>query len=366
MKTSAVLKGDGLRPAQPPSSSSLRCVSAPDVSCESPSFLSADIPPELLFFWLWLKTTGIPKWLARSVSGNMGYPKPAEPAPPIASFCATAFWLCLRLWALDLCSFWCLWAPQGPSAGLGARKRLELCGFVLKETGCFEAGHAKMLVFIARPVQNGSGFRVALHIQNHLLSKVIVVSLKRRSFECSLGEHVTLPVCACVEIYIYVYIYFCTCIRVYIYICIYSHTYVCLCVFVSMYLHNISSYCSQRGQIIYAWGFTCRIRLPYVTCVLRPFPRIEHLLDPGQATRTALRQPEKCEPRGRPARRPCAARRTRAAAWTPDMAMGQNQKPAPPVNIRFNPTTKTGSKMGGAPKTPKWDPIGFDPQPHAD
>ena len=41
------------------------------------------------------------------------------------------------------------------------------------------------------------------------------------------------------------------------------------------------------------------------------------------------------------------------------LARGQNPKPVPPVNIRFNP--KIGSKMGGAP-TPKWDPIGVDPQ----
>ena len=40
------------------------------------------------------------------------------------------------------------------------------------------------------------------------------------------------------------------------------------------------------------------------------------------------------------------------------LAMGQN--PVPPVNIPI--PTQTGSKMGGAP-TPKWDPIGFDPQP---
>ena len=33
------------------------------------------------------------------------------------------------------------------------------------------------------------------------------------------------------------------------------------------------------------------------------------------------------------------------------------------MNIRFNPTTIISSKMGGAP-TPKWDPIGFDPQPN--
>ena len=29
------------------------------------------------------------------------------------------------------------------------------------------------------------------------------------------------------------------------------------------------------------------------------------------------------------------------------LAVGQNQKPVPPDNIRFNPTTKIGSKMGG-------------------
>ena len=34
-----------------------------------------------------------------------------------------------------------------------------------------------------------------------------------------------------------------------------------------------------------------------------------------------------------------------------DIAMGQNQKPVPPVNIPI--PTKIGSKMGGAP-TPKW------------
>ena len=28
-----------------------------------------------------------------------------------------------------------------------------------------------------------------------------------------------------------------------------------------------------------------------------------------------------------------------------------------------NPTTKIGSKMGGEFTYPKWDPIGFDPQP---
>ena len=36
----------------------------------------------------------------------------------------------------------------------------------------------------------------------------------------------------------------------------------------------------------------------------------------------------------------------------------------PLVKFRFNPTIKVGSKMGGAPKTPKWDTIGFDPQPN--
>ena len=41
------------------------------------------------------------------------------------------------------------------------------------------------------------------------------------------------------------------------------------------------------------------------------------------------------------------------------MAMGQNS--VPPVNTPI--PTKIGSKMGGAP-TPKWDPVGFDPQPH--
>ena len=34
------------------------------------------------------------------------------------------------------------------------------------------------------------------------------------------------------------------------------------------------------------------------------------------------------------------------------------KSPVPPVNIPI--PTKIGSKMGGAPKTPKWDPIGFD------
>ena len=39
--------------------------------------------------------------------------------------------------------------------------------------------------------------------------------------------------------------------------------------------------------------------------------------------------------------------------------VGQN--PVLPVNIPI--PTKIGSKMGGAP-TPKWDPIGVDPQPY--
>ena len=49
------------------------------------------------------------------------------------------------------------------------------------------------------------------------------------------------------------------------------------------------------------------------------------------------------------------------------MAMGQNPKSqiVPPVNIRFNPTTKIDSKMGGEfTYQPKWDPIGSDPQPN--
>ena len=43
------------------------------------------------------------------------------------------------------------------------------------------------------------------------------------------------------------------------------------------------------------------------------------------------------------------------------MAMGQkpNRTPSEHPNL----TTKIGSETGGAP-TPKWDPIGFDPQPH--
>ena len=44
------------------------------------------------------------------------------------------------------------------------------------------------------------------------------------------------------------------------------------------------------------------------------------------------------------------------------MAMGQDPNHGPFEHP--NPTTKIGSKMGGAP-TPKWDPInGIDPQPH--
>ena len=45
--------------------------------------------------------------------------------------------------------------------------------------------------------------------------------------------------------------------------------------------------------------------------------------------------------------------------------MGQNHpKPVPPVNIQFNPTTKIGIlKCGEFTYQPKWDPIGFDPQP---
>ena len=42
------------------------------------------------------------------------------------------------------------------------------------------------------------------------------------------------------------------------------------------------------------------------------------------------------------------------------MAMGQN--PNRPPSEHPNPSTKIGSTMGGAP-TPKWYPIGFDPQP---
>ena len=46
-----------------------------------------------------------------------------------------------------------------------------------------------------------------------------------------------------------------------------------------------------------------------------------------------------------------------------DLVKTQSQIGEPPVNIRFNPTTKIGSKMGGAP-IPKWDLIGFDPRPN--
>ena len=41
--------------------------------------------------------------------------------------------------------------------------------------------------------------------------------------------------------------------------------------------------------------------------------------------------------------------------------MPMGQKPVPPVNIPI--PTKIKPKMGGAP-TPKWDPVGFDPQPN--
>ena len=41
---------------------------------------------------------------------------------------------------------------------------------------------------------------------------------------------------------------------------------------------------------------------------------------------------------------------------------GQGLKPRTPRE-HPNPTTKIGPKMGGAPKTPKWDPIGFEPWP---
>ena len=42
--------------------------------------------------------------------------------------------------------------------------------------------------------------------------------------------------------------------------------------------------------------------------------------------------------------------------------MGMGQKPVPLVNIPI--PTKIGSKMGGEFTYPKWDPIGFDPQPY--
>ena len=41
-----------------------------------------------------------------------------------------------------------------------------------------------------------------------------------------------------------------------------------------------------------------------------------------------------------------------------EMAMGQNPKARTPSE-HPKPTTKLGSKMGGAPKTPKWSPIGL-------
>ena len=43
-----------------------------------------------------------------------------------------------------------------------------------------------------------------------------------------------------------------------------------------------------------------------------------------------------------------------------DVAMGQNPNRTPSEHP--NPTTKIPPKMGGAP-APKWEPIGFDPQP---
>ena len=42
--------------------------------------------------------------------------------------------------------------------------------------------------------------------------------------------------------------------------------------------------------------------------------------------------------------------------------MGQNPNRTPSEHP--NPTTNIGSKMGDAPKTPKWDPIGFDHHSH--
>ena len=42
------------------------------------------------------------------------------------------------------------------------------------------------------------------------------------------------------------------------------------------------------------------------------------------------------------------------------MARGQNPNRTPIEHL--NPP-KVGSTMGGAPKTPKWYPMGFDPQP---
>ena len=45
-----------------------------------------------------------------------------------------------------------------------------------------------------------------------------------------------------------------------------------------------------------------------------------------------------------------------------DLAMGQNPNQNRNSSEHANPTTKIPTKMGGAP-TPKWDTIGFDPQP---
>ena len=46
-----------------------------------------------------------------------------------------------------------------------------------------------------------------------------------------------------------------------------------------------------------------------------------------------------------------------------NVAMGHNPNRFAPSE-HPNPTTEIGSNMGGAP-TPKWDPIGFDPQPYS-
>ena len=46
------------------------------------------------------------------------------------------------------------------------------------------------------------------------------------------------------------------------------------------------------------------------------------------------------------------------------MAMGQKPNRGP--SEHFEPTTKIGSEMGGAPKTPKWDPIGFENHSHVE
>ena len=49
--------------------------------------------------------------------------------------------------------------------------------------------------------------------------------------------------------------------------------------------------------------------------------------------------------------------------WGPAMAMGQ--KPHRTPSDHPNPTAKIGPKMGGEfTNQPKWDPIGFDPQPN--